>query len=98
MQSNTYIDPSKEINNKDLKFKIGDILTISEYKAISVKGYTPNWSGEVFAIKKLKTLCCGDVLLMNWPEKKSLEHSLKKIAKNKSKRFQNWKRNQEKRW
>ena len=65
MQSNTYIDPSKEINNKDLKFKTGDILTISEYEAISAKGYTPNWSVEVFVIKKLKTLCCGDVLLMN---------------------------------
>ena len=74
------------------------LVIFLKYEAISAKGYTPNWSVEVFVIKKLKTLFCGDVLLMNWPEKKSLEHSLKKIAKNKSKRFQNWKRNQEKRW
>ena len=28
---NTYIDSSKEVNNKDPKFKIGDIARISKY-------------------------------------------------------------------
>ena len=46
-KSNTYIDSSKKINNKDPKFKIGDIVRISEYKNIFAKGYTPNWSEEV---------------------------------------------------
>ena len=32
VKSNTYIDSSKEINNKDPKFKIGDIVRISKYK------------------------------------------------------------------
>ena len=32
VKSNTYIDSSKEINNKDPKFKIGDIVTISKQK------------------------------------------------------------------
>ena len=50
----TYIDSSKEINNKDPKFKIGDIVRISSYKNIFTKGYTPNWSEEVFVIKKVK--------------------------------------------
>ena len=45
---------SKEINNKDPKFKIGDIVRISSYKNIFTKGYTPNWSEEVFVIKKVK--------------------------------------------
>ena len=53
-KSNTYIDSSKKINNKDPKFKIGDIVRISEYKNIFAKGYTPNWSEEVFVIKKVK--------------------------------------------
>ena len=43
VKSNTYIDSSKEINNKDPKFKIGDIVRISKYKNIFAKGYTPNW-------------------------------------------------------
>ena len=52
IKSNTYIDSSKEINNKDPKFKIGDIVRISKYKNIFAKGYTPNLSEEVFVIKK----------------------------------------------
>ena len=34
----TYIDSSKEINNKDPKFKIGDIVRISKYENIFAKG------------------------------------------------------------
>ena len=54
VKSNTYIDSSKEINNKDPKFKIGDIVRISKYKNIFAKGYVPNWSEEVFVIKKVR--------------------------------------------
>ena len=54
VNANTYIDSSKEINNKDLKFKIGDIVGISKYKNNFEKAYTPNWSEEAFVIKKVK--------------------------------------------
>ena len=54
VKSNTYIDSSKEINNKNPKFKIGDIVRISKYKNVFAKVYTPNWSEEVFVIKKAK--------------------------------------------
>ena len=54
VKSNTYIDSSKEINNKDPKFKIGDIVRISKYKNIFAKGYVSNWSEEVSMIKKVK--------------------------------------------
>ena len=54
VKSNTYIDSSKEINDKDPKFKIGDIVRISKYKNIFAKGYTPNWSEEVLMVKKVK--------------------------------------------
>ena len=54
LKSNTYIDSSREINNKDPKFKIGDIVRISKYKNIFAKGYNQNWSEEVFVIKKVK--------------------------------------------
>ena len=52
---NTYIDFEKEVNDKDSKFKIGDHVWISKYKNIFAKGYKPNWSEEVFVIKKVKT-------------------------------------------
>ena len=56
VKSNTYIDSSKVISNKDYKFKIGDIVRISKYKNIFAKSYTPNWSEEVFVIKKVKSI------------------------------------------
>ena len=54
VKSNTYTESSKEINNKNLKFKIGDTVRISRYKNSFTKVYTPNWSEEVFVIKKVK--------------------------------------------
>ena len=54
VKSSTYIDSSKENDNKNPKFKIGNIVRISKYKNIFSKGYTPNWSEEVFVIKKVK--------------------------------------------
>ena len=53
VKSNIYIDSGKKINNKNPKFKIGDFVRISKYKNIFAKGYTPNWSEEVFVIKKV---------------------------------------------
>ena len=37
-----YIDFEKEVNDKNLKFKVGDHIRISKYKNIFAKGYTPN--------------------------------------------------------
>ena len=36
------------------KFKLGDHVRISKYKNILAKGYTPNWSEEIFVISKIK--------------------------------------------
>ena len=54
VRDNTYINTNKETNDKDPKFKVGDHVRISKYKNIFAKGYTPNWSEEVFVIKKVK--------------------------------------------
>ena len=54
VKSSIYIGSTKEINNKCLKFKIGDTVRISKYKTIFAKGYDPNWSEEAFLIKKVK--------------------------------------------
>ena len=54
VKDNTYIDFGKEVNDSDAKFKIGDHVRISKYKNISAKGYTPNWSEEIFVIKEIK--------------------------------------------
>ena len=54
VKSSKYIDSSKEINDKDPKFKVGDIVRISKYKNIFGKDYVYNWPEEVFVIKKVK--------------------------------------------
>ena len=51
VKDNTYINTSKEINNKDPKFKVDDYVRIPKYKNIFAKGYMTNWSEEVFVIK-----------------------------------------------
>ena len=81
VKDNTYIDFKKEVNDKDPKFKVGDHVRISKYKNIFAKGYTPNWSEEVFVIKKVKntvpwTYVINDLMVM-----KLLEHSMKKNYK-----------------
>ena len=53
VKDNTYINFSKEVNDNDSKFKVGDHVRISKYKRFA-KGYTPNWSEEIFVIKKTK--------------------------------------------
>ena len=54
VKDNTYINIDKEINDKDPKFKVDDHVRISKYKNVFAKGYTPNWTEEVFIIKEIK--------------------------------------------
>ena len=45
---------SKEVNDKDPKFKVYNHVRICNYKNIFDKGHTPNSSEEVFVINKVK--------------------------------------------
>ena len=54
VKPNTVINSSQEINDKDPKFKMANIVRISKYKNIFAKGYVPNWSKEVFVNKTSK--------------------------------------------
>ena len=45
-----YID---EHNEKDSRFKVGDRVRICKFKNIFAKGYTPNWSREIFIVNKI---------------------------------------------
>ena len=48
------LDIMKILIKKDPKFKVGDHVRISKYKNIFAKGYTLNWSREVFVVSKVK--------------------------------------------
>ena len=62
----TYIDFGVEKNDKDTRFMVGDNVKKSKYENIFAKGYVPNWSKDVFVIKKVKNTvsCCGRMLLV----------------------------------
>ena len=49
-----FAEYSEESNKKDPKSKIGDNVRISKYKNIFAQGYTPNWSEEIFVVKKVQ--------------------------------------------
>ena len=87
---NTYIDSMELLrsNDNNPKFKVGDHVRISKYKNIFAKGYTPNWSEEVFVIKKVKntvswTYIINDLNMVM----KLLEHFMKKNYKHPSARI-----------
>ena len=53
VKDNTYIEFGQKSKDK-LKFQVSDHIRISKYKSIFAKGYTPNLSGEVSVIEKVK--------------------------------------------
>ena len=56
VKSSIYIDFNKGNNEENSKFKVGDYVIIPKYKYIFARGYVPNWSEEVFVVKKIKNL------------------------------------------
>ena len=54
VKSKTYINFNKEDNYKDSKLEVHNYVRLSRYKNIFEKVYVPNWSEEIFVIKKVK--------------------------------------------
>ena len=81
VKSNTYIDSSKEINDKDPKFKIGDIVRISKYKNILQKAMFQIGLKKFLLLQKLKILFGGHMLLVILKANKFLEPFTKKNCK-----------------
>ena len=52
--SDSYAEYNEDSSEKDSKFKVGDRVRISKSKNIFAKGYTQNWSEEVFVVSKIK--------------------------------------------
>ena len=68
VKDNFHIDSSKDVTDKDPKFKVGDHVRISKHK-------------NVLAIKEVKLQFHGDMLLIISMVKKLLKHFMKKKYK-----------------
>ena len=56
LKSYSFAKYNEESNEKDPRFKAGDHVRISKYKNNFAKGYAPNWSEEIFVVKKNKKI------------------------------------------
>ncbi|KAK5639114.1 hypothetical protein RI129_000458 [Pyrocoelia pectoralis] len=56
VNAQTHLDAYTHIAlfDKKHRFNVGDVVRISKYKSIFAKGYTSNWSSELFKIAKLQ--------------------------------------------
>ena len=50
----SYAEYNENSIEKAPEFKVDDHVKISKHNKIFAKGYTPNWSGEVFVVTKIK--------------------------------------------
>ncbi|EGI68871.1 F54H12.3-like protein, partial [Acromyrmex echinatior] len=66
------------------KFKIGDPVRISKFKTIFEKGYTPNWSTEIFYIVKIQRTNPAKYLLKDYQGKPMAdgfyEHEFQRVS------------------
>ena len=90
VKSDSFAEYNETSNEKGPKLKVGDRVRISKYKNVFEKGYKPNWSEEIFIIKKIKNIAHwtyvisdlnGEEIVGRFYEKKT------KTAKDKSKRI-----------
>lgn len=53
--SSKYISEGlKKLDRRKAKYKIGEYVRLSKYRMVFDKGYTPNWTTEVFKIRKVQ--------------------------------------------
>ena len=52
VKSDAFAKYYEKSNAKDSKFKVGYHVRVSKYKNVFAKEYTPNWSEEIFVLKK----------------------------------------------
>ena len=106
VKNHAYIDSGKEVNDKDPKFQVGDHVRISKYKKHFAKGYTPNWSEDVFVIKEVKNTAPWTYVINNLNSEKIIgtfyekelqetnqrKHRIEKVIKRKgNKLYVRWK-------
>ena len=99
VKSVTHVDLNVESNNRDPKFEVGNRVIILTYKNIFAKGYTPNWSVEVFMIKKVENAVRWTYVLGDFKGEELVGTFYEKeLQKANQTEFRRQKSNKEKRW
>ena len=61
LKNDSFAEYNEESNKKDPKFIVSYQIRILKHKDIFAKGYTSNWSEEIFVIKKNEKYCALDI-------------------------------------
>ena len=106
IMGDSYAKYNEDFLKKDPKFKVGDHVRISKYENIFAKGYTPNWSEEVFVASKTKNTVpwtyvvsdlsgeeiTGSIYEKEWQNTSQKETRIEKLLKRKDdKLYVKWK-------
>lgn len=79
----SYNDTALNLLRKKSRFEINDFVRISKFKTIFEKGYTPNWSAEIFQISQILPTTPTTYLLIDSSKTKIqgcfYEHELQKV-------------------
>ena len=78
VKSGNYVEYNVNSNDKDSKFQVGDHVRISKCKSSFAKGYTPNWSEEIFVIKKVKNTVSWTYFIHDFDGEEIIETFYKK--------------------
>ena len=78
VRPNSYAECNVVSNRKDTKFQVRDYIRISKCKNIFTKGYTPNWSEEVFLISKIENTVPWTYVISDFNSEKIIGTSYEK--------------------
>ena len=88
VKNGSFAESNEESNEKDSKFKVNDHVRISKYKNIFAKGYAPNWSEDIFVVKKIKNTVPWTYVIIDLHREKIVGSFYEKeLQKNYSKRI-----------
>lgn len=66
----------RKLQRRRAKFKIGDHVRLSKYRTVFEKGYTPNWTTEIFSIRKVRYNTDPITYLLNDYQNREIEGSV----------------------
>lgn len=66
----------RKLYRRNAKFKVGDYVRLSKYRMQFEKGYTPNWTTEIFRVRKIQYSTDPITYLLNDYQDKEVEGSV----------------------
>ena len=83
VKSGSFAEYDEESSEKDPKLEVGDHVRISKFKNVFAKGYTPNWSEDIFVVKNMKNTVPWTYVIGDLKGKEIVESFYEKESKSK---------------